>query len=277
MLNHLIIENKLNKNAKKIAQIDFIYQEIANRMINRLDYIKLQPDVILDIGYGLGIDSNGLLKKYSKAILYEVDIAVNMLKLYRQKQNLFKKLFNKKSYQICADGLSLPILSQSVNLVWSNLVLPYINDIEGFFKEVRRVLKVGGTFLVAGLGVDSLQQLREVGLNTYNFPDMHLIGDILVKLRFSDPVTDIDYITLEYDNFEQLLGDIRLIGCGAIINKNHLSKANYRDLANKFAKITKNGKNPLTLEIFYAHAWKDKVILDLVDDKKLIQFYPPKR
>ncbi len=246
-------------------------------MINRLDYIKLQPDVILDIGYGLGIDSNGLLKKYSKAILYEVDIAVNMLKLYRQKQNLFKKLFNKKSYQICADGLSLPILSQSVNLVWSNLVLPYINDIEGFFKEVRRVLKVGGTFLVAGLGVDSLQQLREVGLNTYNFPDMHLIGDILVKLRFSDPVTDIDYITLEYDNFEQLLGDIRLIGCGAIINKNHLSKANYRDLANKFAKITKNGKNPLTLEIFYAHAWKDKVILDLVDDKKLIQFYPPKR
>lgn len=277
MLNHLVIREKLNKNAKEIAQLNFIYQEVATRMINRLDYIKLQPKKILDIGAGLGIDAKELSKKYNDAIIYEIDIAMNILKLYRQKYNLFIRLFKKRDYQICASDLSLPVLSQSIDLVWSNLMLPYSDDIEGFFKEIRRVLKVGGTFLVSGLAVDSLQQLRDVGLMTYDFPDMHLIGDILVKLGFSNPVTDIDYITLEYDDFTQLLADIQLIGCGGAANKHYLSKASYKNLTNKFTEITRNGKIPLTLEVFYAHAWKDKVILDLSSDKSSIQFYPSLR
>ena len=245
-------------------------------MFDRLDYIKITPDVILDIGCGMGIDAKLLKSKFTKTPIIELDLSINILQQYQTKQGLLKKIFANEMKHICADAVALPVKSQSVNLVWSNLCLPYIDDMEAYFKEIRRVLTLGGLFLVTGFGVDSLQQLREVGLNTYNFPDMHIIGDILVKLGFNHPVTDLEYITLEYDSVEQLLSDIRIVGCGGA-GKNRcssLSKTGYNDLSNRFNKITKNGKIPLTLEVFYAHGWKDNVNLDLPDNKKIIQFHP---
>jgi len=269
-----LIQQKLNAKANNLRQVDFIYQEIAKRMTERLNYIKLTPHQILDIGSGLNLDADLLKQKYPKSSLYKVDFAINLLKKSKSTSRVMDRLFKLNSELICADALNLPILSQSMDLVWSDLVLPYITDLNGYFKEIRRVLKLGGSFLVTGLGVDSLWQLREVGLNTYNFPDMHIIGDILVRLGFSNPVTDIEYITLEYDNFRQLLADIRLIGCGALSQKNsYLTKSDYIHLEQSFAKLIQKDKLPLTLEIFYAHAWKDKIELDLPQDTKLVQFH----
>jgi malonyl-CoA O-methyltransferase len=269
------IQQKHNLNAPKVSKLDFIYQEIAKRMFDRLDYIKITPDTILDIGSGLGIDAKLLKSKFTKTSIIELDLSINILKQYQTKQGILKRLFANEMKHICADAVALPIRSQSVNLVWSNLCLPYIGDMEAYFKEIRRVLTLGGLFLVTGFGVDSLQQLRDVGLNTYNFPDMHIIGDILVKLGFSHPVTDLEYITLEYDSVDQLLSDIRIVGCGGAVKncRSRLSKIQYNDLSNRFNQITKNGKIPLTLEVFYAHGWKDNVSLDLPDNKKIIQFH----
>lgn len=270
------IQQKHNLNAPKVATLEFIYQEIARRMFDRLDYIKIIPDTILDLGSGIGIDAKLLKSKFTKSSIIELDLSINILKQYQIKQGLLKKIFANEMKHICADAVALPIKSQSVDLVWSNLCLPYIDDTEAYFKEIRRVLTLGGLFLVTGFGVDSLQQLRDVGLNTYNFPDMHIIGDILVKLGFSHPVTDLEYITLEYDSFDQLLSDTRIVGCGGAVKnrRSRLSKTKYNDLSNSFNKITKNGKIPLTLEVFYAHGWKDNVSLDLAGNKKVIQFHP---
>ncbi len=245
-------------------------------MFDRLDYIKIIPDTILDIGSGMGIDAKLLKSKFTKTSIIELDLSINVLKQYQIKHGLLKKIFAGEMKYVCADAVSLPIKSQSVNLVWSNLCLPYIDDIEAYFKEIRRILTLGGLFLVTGFGVDSLQQLRDVGLNTYNFPDMHIIGDILVKLGFSHPVTDLEYITLEYDSIDQLLSDIRIVGCGGAVKnrRSSLSKAGYKGLSDSFNKITKHGKIPLTLEVFYAHGWKDSISLDLPDNKKIIQFRP---
>ena len=272
------IQQKHNINAKNLSKLDFIYQEIAKRMFDRLDYIKITPDVILDIGSGMGIDAKLLKSRFDKASILELDLSINVLKQYRTKQGLLKKLLASDDKYICANAASLPIKSQSVNLVWSNLCLPYIDNMEVYFREIRRVLNLGGLFLVSGFGVDSLQQLRDVGLNTYNFPDMHIIGDILVKLGFSHPVTDLEYITLEYDSVDQLLSDIRICGAGSEIKekRSYLSKTNYINLSKRFNEITKNGKIPLTLEVFYAHAWKDNAGLDLPDNKKILQFHQKK-
>lgn len=273
------IRQKHNLNARNLAKLDFLYQEIAKRMVERLDYIKLIPDTILDIGSGMGIDSRLLKARYPKALLLELDSALEVIKQHQVKSGILKKIFTANNKYICGDALNLPFKSQSVNLVWSNLCLPYIENLEAYFKEIRRVLELGGLFLVTGFGVDSLQQLREVGLHTFNFPDMHIIGDILVKLGFTHPVTDLEYITLEYDTVDQLLADIRIAGSGAAIasRKTVFTRADYKDLKNRFANITKNGKIPLTLEVYYAHGWKDHASLDLPEDKKVLQFHPLKK
>jgi malonyl-CoA O-methyltransferase len=274
MLKQEIIRHKLNANTEGMLQLDFIFHEIAKRMLERLEYIKLVPQAILDIGSGLGIDAQLLQLKYPKSRIYKVDFSINALKRYNQPTGWINRLITKNRQLVCASAVQLPIASQSINLAWSNLTLPYIEHLDSYFKEIRRVLTLGGAFLITGLAVDSLEQLREVGLTTYNFPDMHVIGDILVQLGFTNPVTDIEYLTLEYDDFRQLLADIRLIGCGAAASRRStLTKTEYNALEHKFAKLTKKGKLPLTLEVFYAHAWKDKVSLDLAADQKIIQFY----
>jgi malonyl-CoA O-methyltransferase len=272
-----LIKNQFNKNAAKLHTLSFIYREIAERMLNRLNYIKVNPKQILDIGSGLNIDTKLLQQKFSKSSIIKLDMAIEILKLNQKKNSFFKKLFYKNQELVCANTINLPIANQSIDLIWSNLVLPYVNDLELLLKEIHRVLTIGGSLLISGLSVDSLRQLRELGLSTYNFPDMHIIGDILVHLGFTNPVTDVEYITLEYDNIGQLLSDIRLIGCGgAINNASKLTKTEYLSLHNKFAQITQNGVIPLTLEVFYAHAWKDKPYIDIGEGKSIIQFYPRK-
>ena len=242
-------------------------------MHERLDYIKLSPTHVLDLASGIGVDSNLLSQRYPKALVYKLDIAVEMLKIYHKPTGFIRNILYKNKDLICANAISLPIKYQSIDLVWSNLGLVYIDDIEAFFKEVRRVLVLGGTFLISGLAVDSLIQLREMGLSTYNFPDMHIIGDILVKLGFSNPVTDIEYITVEYHTLNELLYDMRIIGAGtANTLVQPITKTKYKELQHAFNLQTKNGKFPLTLEVFCAHAWKDKLVSDLPLGQQAIQF-----
>lgn len=277
MSNSNLVIKHIKRNYKSIATLSFMIDEISKRMVERLDYIKLSPKNILDLGFGLGVDSKSLMNKYQKANIYALDISLDILKYYGQNTNgllgSLKQLFIKQNkLLICADVLNLPLNSQSVELVWSNLTLPFIADYKQYFSEINRVLKLGGTFLVSGFGVDSLQELRDIGLATFNFPDMHLIGDILVECGFSNPVTDVETITLEYDTLDELLADTRLIGCGAVL-KHKLSRQNYQNLMTKFLARTENGKLPLTLEVFYAHAWKDRIRGDLISGRSIISFH----
>lgn len=266
-LSHLIL-HKMNLMAPKARQLDFIVKEISNRMLDRLDYIKISPEHVLDIGSGMGIDKKGLGQHYPKSAVYSIDFALQMLTNYHSRSGVFSKKYKNL---ICANALNLPIAAQSIDLVWSNLCLPYISNLEQYFIEINRVLKLGGTFLVSGFGIDSLKQLRELGLATFNFPDMHLIGDILVELGFTNPVTDLEYITLEYNTLSDLLSDIRIVGCGSGL-RHHISIEQYKNLDTNFNNMSRNGKLGLTLEIFYAHAWKDKVRQNLVSGRNIIQF-----
>ncbi len=273
MFKYHLVSQHFNQNAHKLKQVEFIYAEIAKRMHERLDYIKITPAHVLDLASGVGIDSQLLQNRYPDALIYKLDIAINTLKIYHKPTNFLRKIFYKNKDKICANAVQLPIAYQSIDLVWSNLGLAYIEDLEALFKEIRRVLVLGGTFLVSGLAVDSLVQLRDMGLMTYNFPDMHIIGDILVKLGFSNPVTDIEYLTIEYSTLDELLQDVRILGAGAA-NSSHTSitRAQYKNLQNEFNKQTSNGKMPLTLEIFCAHAWKDKVVTDLPQGQQPVSF-----
>lgn len=271
ILSQQILQKQMNQLAPIIKQLNFIIKEVSARMLDRLDYIKINPKQVLDIGFGLGVDKYGLVQRYPKAQVSSIDFALNILQHYSRKSGWFNK---KHKDLICADARNLPIAAQSMDLVWSNLTLPYIMDIQQYFAEINRVLKLGATFLVSGLGVDSLKELRALGLGSYNFPDMHRIGDTLVELGFSNPVTDLEYITLEYDKLADLLADLRAIGCGGISLGQNLSEARYKNLQAKFAELCTNGKFPLTLEIFYAHAWKDKIRSNLVSGRSVIQFHP---
>lgn len=272
--NYKQIRKTLNTNAKKYHVLEFILAELAKRMIERLDYIKLMPDMVLDCGSGLGFDRILLREFYPKSSIIGLDNSIELLKLVKHDNNpsLIKKLLSKscKSFALNADAYSIPIKNQSIDFVYSNQLVPYLSDLVKFFKEVRRVTKIGSAFFVSGLGVDSFKELRELGLSTFRFPDMHDIGDMLIEVGFTNPVVDTEYITLEYDNLSILLQEIKIISCGAsndISLRKYLGKDKYKSIKDKLNRPIR-----LTLEIFVAHGWKDKNVLDLPEGHSAITF-----
>ncbi|MCX8514447.1 MAG: methyltransferase domain-containing protein, partial [Burkholderiales bacterium] len=243
----------------------------------RLEYIKFIPASILDIGSGVEIDASALKTKFKQAKLYKLDFALNMIKKYRHQDNLLKNIFNPSTLNVCADALNLPIQENSIDMVWSNLCLPLIDDMDKFFNEIYRVLNYSGFFLISGLGVDSLEQLRQLGLKTFNFPDMHLIGDLLVKNNFSHAVTDVEKITLEYKDSATLFNDLKLINfLNPQTETNWLGKNKYNHLKNEIERQLKNDSFKITLEIFYAHAWKEEPLPKNNFAQKAIKIYPRK-
>lgn len=270
--NYQLIRHLLNRKAGQITTLDFILSELATRVMSRLDYIKLQPEVIVDCGSGLGYDYQLLKQKFTTAKIYELDASLNILQLQQNKGSWLGNLFSKSNsrHLINANAYELPLKHQCVDLLYANQLLPYLSDLVKFFKEVRRVLRIGGSFCVAGLGVDSFKELRELGLSTYRFPDMHDVGDMLIEVGFSNPVVDTEYITLEYDSLATLLNDIKLIGCGAAnshLLRSPITRQQWHLIQDKLEKPIK-----LTLEIFVAHGWKDQQKIDLPDGYSPIAF-----
>jgi malonyl-CoA O-methyltransferase len=171
----------------------------------------------------------------------------------------------KRESFVCADVEALPIASNSVEMVWSNLALQWCNDLPATFVELQRVLKVEGLLIFSSFGVDTLQELRIAfhdvdGYNHLNrFADMHDVGDMLVAAGFADPVMEMERITLTYNDVRAVMQDLKSIGANnatAGRAPGMMGKKTWQRIMNNYETLRRDGKLPATFEIIYGHAWK---------------------
>ena len=196
-----------------------LQREVCARMLERLEYIKLQPSRILDAGSGTGWGTRQLMAKYPSAQMIALDIAIGMLHNAREHTGWWKKLFgSQQSTMLCADVEALPIAANSLDMVWSNLAVQWCNDLPATLGDLHRVLKVEGLLMFSTFGPDTLKELRQAfhGVDAHNhlnrFADMHDIGDMLSHGGFAEPVMDMEYLTLTYDDVRSVLQDLKAIG-----------------------------------------------------------------
>ncbi len=238
----------------------FLQLEIAKRMGERLDYIKHQPKVVLDAGCGTGFITKDLLKRYPKAQVLALDIALNMT---RKTKALGGWL--RKPKLICADAEAMPLKPESVDLVVSNLMIQWSNDLNKMFAGFHSVLAPNGLLLFSTFGPDTLKEMKESWasvdetLHTNAFVDMHEIGDALLKAGFINPVTDMELITMTYSNVGQLMKDIKQIGASnteSNSSKGLMGKQKLKAFEQAYEQFkTADGLYPASWEIIYGHAW----------------------
>ena len=243
-----------------------LQREVCTRMLERLEYIKLQPERILDAGSGTGWGTRRLTQRYPDAQTIALDIAGNMLQAARGSSGWWQKLFGgTRQLQVCGDIEALPLTASSVGMVWSNLTIQWCNDLPAMFADVHRVLKADGLLMFSTFGPDTLKELRQAfnGVDRHNhlnrFTDMHDIGDMLVHSGFADPVMDMEYITLTYDDVRGVLQDIKSIGAHnatAGRGRGLMGKNAWARLVENYERLRSNGKLPATFEVVYGHAWK---------------------
>lgn len=236
-----------------------LQREIADRLLERLDYVRLVPARILDLGCGTGYAVEALHRRYRRAQVVALDFALPMLAQARRRGSWLRR-----PQCLCADAERLPLADGAVDLIVSNATLQWCNDLPGTFAEALRVLRPGGLFMFTTFGPDTLKELRAAwsAVDGYShvspFPDMHDLGDALVRTRFADPVMDAERITVTYDRLADLMRDLKAIGARNATDSRPRGLTGPRRLAaleRAYERSRLDGRLPASYEVVYGHAW----------------------
>ncbi len=259
---------------ERIQPSDFLRREIAGRMHERLQLVKILPKQVLDAGCGVGADLALLQKTYPAAQILGIDAAPAMAAAAKApapstrslNQMLSRLLPAKAGVDIlCGDFGALPFGANSLDLLWSNLALHWHPQPDRVFAEWRRVLRVDGLLMFSNFGPDTFAELRAAFAamdetpHTLPFVDMHDFGDQLVEAGFSTPVMDMERITVTYDTAQALLADVRAIGGNPLATRRQglVGRAAWQRMLDALeAGRRPDGKLGLTFEVIYGHAFR---------------------
>jgi len=250
------VAQQFNKAASTYDQAAIMQQEVGQRVIERLDFIRVKPNQILDLGAGSGYCTQLLRLRYPKATVHALDIANKSLAL-------------QHGSRVCADAHLLPFADNSVEFVFSNMMIHWCENIADVMLEVQRVLKPEGLFLFTTLGPDSLTELRQSWLEVdehirvHEYIDMHHVGDALLQSGFADPVMDSEMLTIEYERVATLLKDLKNLGVTNMATERQrglLGKKKYQRFINAYEKFKEDDIYPVSYEVVYGHAWGKQLV-----------------
>ena len=264
-----------------------LQREIASRMLERLDYVKIDPERVLDLGCGTGFSLGALAERYPKAQVLGADLSEAMLRVGQGERSRLRWalpfLRSRKSALVAADALALPLPAGSQGLLWSNLMLHWLDDPLPAFREMQRALDVGGLLMFSCFGPDTLKELRasfaDGFTHTQRFADMHDYGDMLLECGFADPVMDVEIITMTWPALDDLLRELRQGGASCAMfdrRRGLMGRAAWQAMRANYENFRQDGRLPATFEVIYGHAWKTPA-KKTADGAAIVRFDPKQR
>src|SRR5690606_9000702 len=106
-------------------EVAVLQREVGERLVERLQLVRMQPRRILDVGAGTGRLTQMLRRRYRQAEVIALDLAPAMLKLAKRRGSWWRP-----QPCICADAEALPLASASVDLIVSNFALHWCHDLD---------------------------------------------------------------------------------------------------------------------------------------------------
>jgi SAM-dependent methyltransferase len=197
--------------ANNFAEHDFLFREMAERLCDRLEYIKRKFPLALDLGAHTGILAEILQGRGGIETLVQAELSELLL---QKAQNI----------RVVTDEEALPFAENSFDLVMSVGSLHSVNDLAGTLIQIQRVLKPDGLFLAVFFGGQTLHELRASfakaemqirgGLSPRISPfiDAQTAGSLLQRAGFALPVVDSEILTVEYTHPLKLMKELRGMG-----------------------------------------------------------------
>jgi malonyl-CoA O-methyltransferase len=254
------IQRAFGRAASRYAATAVLQKEVESRLLEQLDYVEQAPARILDIGCGPGRASAALKRRWPRAQVIALDLALPMLVEANKQAGWWRPRFAR----VNADARALPLADASIDLIFSNLCVQWVADLPALFAEWRRVLAPGGLLLVSSFGPQTLHELRDAfaqadaEAHVSPFAPIQALGDALLASGLRDPVLDADHFTLTYGDARDLMRELRAIGAGNALNARRRSltgKAHMQRVIDAYEAFRRDGVLPATYEVIYAHAW----------------------
>jgi len=242
---------------------------VEAHLLESLDYLDQRtPDVVLDLGCGPATAAIAMQRRWPKARVLALDLALPMLRAAAPRERWHP--LRRRVQRICADARALPLGEGSVDVLFSNLCLQWIEDLPAVFAGFRRVLRPGGLLLVSTFGPDTLRELREAFAEAEHasaepaphvspFAGIAQFGDALMAAGFRDPVLDRDSRQTRYPDLSALMRELRAMGAtNALQARRHTltGKARFARAAQAYAAQSEcDGQLRATWETITAMAW----------------------
>ena len=260
---------KLKQSPATFENAGFLAQEVAKIMSERLGFLRLAPECILNLGAGTLQDAALLNTLFPKAHLVQQDPSFANL-------HYGKARGRSVATPICADPHALPILAKSLAMVWSNFFLHHAQNLSPLVQEIARVLKDEGLFFFSLIGKGSFSELEASFADEYahiaDFPDLHNVGDLLMQEGFENPVLEVERITLTYPDLATLFTDLRSVVFSHPKQRKTLTgKHRWQAMCTAYEAQRQEGQLPVSLEIILGHAWKAKPT-QIADGRAIIRF-----
>jgi malonyl-CoA O-methyltransferase len=188
---------------------------------------------VLDLGSGTGFFTDLLASRYQQVI--GLDMSKKML-------NFAKENRNKTIHWLEADAYKIPLQDNSIDFVYSNLMIQWCDPLDLVLDEIMRVLKPGGLFVFSTLVDGTLFELKSSWAEVDN--DKHVIDfkpENEIRPLFDGADRKLlnakqQDIILEYENVLHLAHELKSLGA------NHVPKKQGKGLAgkDKWQQMTKN-------------------------------------
>jgi malonyl-CoA O-methyltransferase len=236
-----------------------LQDRVRNELLSRLDELQQQPRSVLDLGAGTGHGTRALKRRFPNAVVVAVDIAPGMLEQARQQSRWLRRF-----ERVRADAYALPFADAAFDLVFSNLMIQWCDDLDAVFGEIARVLKPGGLLLFSTFGPGTLAELRDAwsasdaSNHVNHFFDAHALGSALMQARLSEPVLDVDRSVETYPDVMTLMRELKAIGAHNVTQGRTRGLTGRRRLAammRSYETHRRDGKIPATWEVIHATAW----------------------
>lgn len=234
---------------------DSLHGIFAERMAQKLDNIKMQPQTVLQYGADGGASHKILSARYPHARLDIIDAREEILSA-EPAAGVWQKFAKKRT--LFSQPWHAPLPQNTYDLLWANLSFPFINADDATFAAWHGCLKKDGMLFFNTLGTMTLQELDILPQNTR---EMLALGDALLSAGFTDPVVDTENIYLTYRTAEAFRHDMQILG---------LANAVEHQMENIADKIRSGSLQRITLEIIYGHAVKTSTLPEGANE---IKFY----
>jgi len=258
--DRITLRRRRERAARSLPAADFLHREVAHRLAERLEDVRRNFPLALELGCHTGQLAAALDGRDGIERLIRTDLALAMVR-------------GAGGEAVVADEEALPFGPDRFDLVLSGFALHWVNDLPGALVQIRHTLRPDGLLLAALPGGSSLPELREAlmraeleitggaAARVAPFVDVRDAGMLLQRAGFALPVVDVDTITVTYPDPLRLMRDLRAMG-----EANALTERSRRPLGRavllRAAEIYRDlfagpdGRLPATFQILMLTAWK---------------------
>lgn len=263
-----------------------LQRDIEARLLESLDYLDDRlPEVVLDVGSGPGHAAQAMRRRWPKTRIVALDLSLPMLRQARPREgwNPLRKPLDR----VCADLRALPLAEGSVDVLFSNLCLQWIDDLPAAFAGFRRVLKPGGLLLCSTFGPGTLHELHAAFAQADDAPHVSpfasiaQFGDGLMQAGFRDPVLDRELLLRGHDDLPALMRELRALGAtNALRARRHTltGRARFAAAARAYEPLRgSDGRLPASWEAITAMAWAPEAGTPIREREGEIASFPADR